>query len=106
MLGAIGRRLVSGAEKHVIEVAKQISVTVAELRGIEPRYRCGPRWSIEGEEGGAISLCQVPAVGGRQRIARRRRGYQFQLGAVGELHVLVADAVIVRTPGLQREPEG
>src|SRR4051812_31694884 len=40
-----------------------------------------------------------------QRIAGYWRRYQFQLGAVRELDVLIADPIVMRPPWLERESQ-
>ena len=47
----------------------------------------------------------MAAVGRGQLVAGLGRRDELQLGPVGELGVLVAEAVVVRAAGLEREPE-
>src|SRR6185369_11107922 len=89
----------------VREIDRAAAQRVRDRRGGEPLVRVRHPWREQREEGRTVAALEVPAVGRRQRVARLGRGDQLEIGAVGELDVLVLDAVVVRTPGLEGEPE-
>ena len=94
MLRTIGRRLV--APEHE-DVAQRIRVEGERTR-IDSRRE-------QRQEGWPLACGQVIEIFGGQLVPVLRRRDELELGSIRELHVLVGDPILVRTTGLEREPE-
>ena len=111
VVGPIRGRSVPGTEKDVAERIVVGDVDVGTLqpvrlpRGVELHRGACHRRRVEREERRTVARAQVSPVRQGQRIDPLGGGDQLELGAIRKLDVLVADAVVVRHAGLEREPE-
>src|SRR5262245_42598226 len=92
-------------QSRALELDEYAVVRVTLTQRVETRGNSIGHGAVQREKRRTVAGREVPAIPRGQRIARLRCCDELDLGAVGELHVLVANAVIVRAARLQRKTE-